>query len=644
MGAFFFAAVAASIAVSPAPPPDDAAPATASGASGSFTLPTAFALPDGKARLGFGMDWWRGGNFLLPDATSQRTGAALSGATGFLGFIEAYGALSLRSTNLFSEASRRTLTSFGDADLGVKLLVPGQGPFSAGVLLQLDLPSGVGGFSLKGAGGRAAALFGWQGAAFRVPLAISALAGYRIDNSGNLVTGTPATLPAFALALSSYDVAMGGLSLSVPLGFGAPGAEIVLESPVGRQKALPIGERPLRARLSLGVLRLHTDRIPQLGLSAAVQFSLSRDGRIAELMLPAPGFSPDPPWTVLAGLSWTFDRPALPRRAREVQWHEPTAVQQPSPPPPVRARVQRAVLRVVVQDGRTQLPLAGAWVSFLEGSDVGGTTGPDGRVRVETDAGTVTLAVAKDGYELLTERISLLAGEEKERTVALQPVAPDATVRGRIAGEDGLPLRATVLISVAGTLPALPGAGGSEPQVFEGSYNLPLQHGTWELNASAPGYRCTPQQIQLRPGETASRDLELRRIAGEPRARLSADGVELGGTVSFRGAAVDASSHGLLLDLAQALKGEKRTLHVIARVGPKDTLEDEAQAVQLSEARARAVIDFLVSRGVRADLLLPRGVGFAREGQPLLELRVAASGPRAQLERIPMMMEVSRDP
>jgi hypothetical protein len=297
---------------------------------------------------------------------------------------------------------------------------------------------------------------------------------------------------------------------------------------------------------------------------------------------------------------------------------------------------------VVVLDARTQMPLAGAWVSFVEGSDVGGTTGPEGRVRVETDAGALTLAVARDGYELLTEPVALLAGDEQQLTVSMQPNAPDATLRGRIAGDDGAPLRATVFVSVAGTLPALPGAGGAAPQVFESAFSLPLQHGTYELNAAAPGYRCTPMQVEVRPGETVSRDILLRRVPGEPRARLSAQGVEIAAPIAFRGPAFDAPAHGVLLEVVQALKGEKRALEVVARVSPAEA-PDEAEAVRLSEARARAVLEFLRARGVRGEILVPLGLGHARPGQPLFELRLAPQKPRAWLlPGIPM--EVSRDP
>lgn len=640
MAALLSAAFAAIIASAP---PEPAAGATASGAGGVFSLPGSTGTPDGKLRLGVGMDWWRGGDFLLPEATTQRTGANLSISAGFLGIIEAYGAISLHSTNLFGDTSRTTLVSYGDSDVGIKLLIPGEGPFSAGLLLQLDLPSGIGSFSLKGAGGRAGVLFGYAANLGPVPFAASAIAAYRMDNSAQLVQGTPATLPAFAFSISDYDVAYGGLTVQAPFKYAAPAAEVIVESPVGRQAALPIGERPVRARMSVGVAQARLPQLPQLALSAAFQFSLTRDGRIEEINLPVPGFSPDPPWTVIAGLSWTFDQPSLPKRAKELEWHEPKASAAPVAPtpaaktarltpPPVKNAKEKAVLRVVVTDAKTQLPLAGAWVSFLEGTDVGGTTGPDGRVRVEADAGTLTMAVAKDGYELLTEKVTLVSSEEHELAVQLAEVAPDAVLRGKIVGEDGLPLRAAVLISVAGTLPALPGAGGATPQVFEGTYEIPLQHGSWELNASAPGYRCLPQEIQVQPGGNVSRDLLMRRIAGEPRARNVPDGLELGGSIRFRGAALDPAASPILAEAAAAIKAQPRPLEVVTRVPVADTSGDDAEAVSLSEARARAVVDFLVSKGVSASLLTPRGKGPAKPGQPLLELRALAPKPHAMLQ------------
>jgi hypothetical protein len=464
-------------------------------------------------------------------------------------------------------------------------------------------------------------------------VALSALMGYRIDNSAQLTSGIPATLPAFALGISSYDVVQAGATLQVPLRYGAPAAEVALDSPVGRQRALPSGERPLRARLALGVAQLHLDRVPELSLSAAVQFSLTRAGRMSDPLLPAPGFPPDPPWAVLAGISWSFE----PRRARELMWHKAPA---PALEPVQRAvsapKRERAVLHVVVLDAKTQLPLAGAWVSFVEGSDVGGTTGPEGNVRVEAEAGPVTVAVARDGYELLTQTVSLQPGDEKQLTISLQPVAPDATLRGRLLGEDGAPLRAAVFVSVSGTL-SLP----AEPQIFEGAFSFPVQHGKYELYANTPGYRSSPLEVEAHRNETVTRDLVLRRIAGEPRARMGATAVEVAAPLAFVTGtnALQLAALPLIAEVAQVLKGEARPLEVTARVAASE-IDDEAAALTLSENRARYVLQLLRDKGVRAQLTA-RGAGFARAGQPLVEIRLAAPDSRPRAEEAPRPPQLS---
>lgn len=629
------ASAALAAALIAAPSPQWAQAATASGASGGLLLPSPSVVPEGKLSVGLGFDFWRGSGFLFTDTRTQRSGGSFTLSGSAAPWLELFSGLSLHSTNLFSEASRRTLVSFGDLDLGAKLIIPGPGPISAGVLLEVDVPSGVGGFSLKGTGGRAAALFGWAGRFFRASL----LAGYRVDNTGRLLEGTPATFPAWALGLSSYDRAEGGFAVQVPLRLATPSVELAADSPVARRTPLPDGSRPVRARLALGVSEIHTG-LASLTASAAVQLSLTNGGSVADRALPTPGFAPDAPWTALFGLTWTFQRPALPKlRAREPDFAEKRAAPSESARPAVvqvvKAR-EKAVLRVVVLDARTQLPIAGAWVSFVEGSEIGATTGPDGKARIEADAGSVTLAVARDTYELLTEPVVLAAGEEKSVSVSLTSVAPDAIVRGKIVGEDGAPLRASIYVGLSGALPALPGAGGIEPTIFEGSYSFPVRHGSYDITAYTPGYRADPQSAEARPGETVTRDLLLRRIAGEPRARLGPQGVELSEPVAFALAreAIDPGSMLLLAELAQVLKNEKRPLRLIARVAAAEVL-DEAAAFRLADARAAGVADYLRDKGVKPELLQPRGGGVANPGQPLLELLVAPEPQKPRSSLLP---------
>ena len=89
------------------------------------------------------------------------------------------------------------------------------------------------------------------------------------------------------------------------------------------------------------------------------------------------------------------------------------------------------------------------WGRIINITSVFGQTGQAGQANyASSKAGLIglTMAVARDGYELLIEKITLAPGEEKEVAVALQEVAPDASLRGHIVGEDGIPLRATLLL------------------------------------------------------------------------------------------------------------------------------------------------------------------------------------------------------
>jgi len=207
--------LALAAAASAAQPPDQAlfaadpvepsSSATASGTLGYLTLPALAAPARGRISLGLTGDFYRGNDFLLPDAVSQKGGGQGTISVGVASFLEAYGAISFHAANLSSSAGRRNLGSYGDSDLGLKLVLPRSGPVSAGLLAQLDLPAGVGGFSLRGAGAFAAALLGLSGR-LGVPFTATLLAGYRIDNTYKL-SKAPTTFSSFALALSSYPLA-----------------------------------------------------------------------------------------------------------------------------------------------------------------------------------------------------------------------------------------------------------------------------------------------------------------------------------------------------------------------------------------------------------------------------------------------------
>ena len=618
------AALAAPAPVSPA------ASSTASGVLGTLTLP-ALAVPAlGSVAIGLGLDWYRGGNFLLPGATSQQSGLALAASAGVARSLEVYGALRFRDSNLFSSAGRQTLGSWGDTDVGLKLLLPRAGAILAGALVELDVPAGVGSFSLKGTGGRLALLGGLAGSVGRVPLALTAVAGYQLDNTGKLVSAQLGTFPSFALGISRYDAVQGALSLQAPLRNGAPVVELSVEAPVARATPLPAGGSPVRTELLLGVAALRTG-ISGLTATAGVRLSLSRTGRLDPAALPLPGFAPEAPWSLLGGVSWAFDV-HLPRPESPPFTGSPSldAEAAPQPPAPVGAPL-RAQLQIVVADARTQLPLAGAWVSILESADVGKTTGADGRAQLEAAPGAVTLAVARDGYELVTEPVQAAAGLARHLSIALQPLPADSTARGRLLSGDGQPLRANVEVLSAAAQPGSTVAGANvlDGKLFEGEYALALPHGSYLIVAAAPGYRAQPTRIELRPGETVSRDLVLRRIAGEPTARVSGAVVEFASRIPFAPgtASLLPSAQAALAALAAVLaKDGGLPLELVVRVEAADLGPgpvDAVRALALSEERARALAGALVAKGAPRSLLSARGLGAAKTGEPLIELRMA---------------------
>ena len=590
---------------------------TRGGSIGGLALPTLATPGAGRLQIAAALDYYRGGDFLFPASTSQRTGWALAASYGALSWLETFGSLWFHSTNLFAPAARHTLGSYGDLDAGVKLSLPRRGPLSGGLLVELDVPAGIGGFSLKGVGGRAAMIAGVSGGVGPLPISVTALAGYRVDNSSRLQSATPTTFAAYALGVSQYDRVEAGLAVALPFSRITPSVELEVEAPVARQAALPPGGTSLFSRLTMGAQA----QLPGgVAVQAGLRWSLSREGRLSDRSLPMYGFAQESPWQIFTGLSFQFE-PRLPRlpswsRDKRPELSSGPVEHAPAAPTPARAVAQKAKLVIVATDARSRLPVAGAWITFVDSGDAGATTGPDGKARFEHEAGAVTVAVAHEKYELWTEPLNLVAGEEKLLVVLLQDTAADATIRGRILGEDGAPLRAQLVFASAA-------AGKAEaPRWFEAAWSVGVPHGQFTLRATTPGYRADLVRVDVRPGETVTQDVILRRIAGEPTGRATPKGLEIARPLPFvtRQSALFPVAFPVVAELAELIRQDGRAFIVEIRVDSADVsaggdLELKAQA--LSSDRARALVKLLEEKGVPAGRLTARGGGLERGLLPL---------------------------
>lgn len=117
-------------------------------------------------------------------------------------------------------------------------------------------------------------------------------------------------------------------------------------------------------------------------------------------------------------------------------------------------------------------------------------------------------------------------------------------------------------------------------------------------------------------------------LATAPRAHArSAVVIE---TVRFAGASasIDEKSHALLEEVARILEQHPQVTKLRVE-GHTDSLGPRAANQRLSQARAEAVVDFLVQRGVAAERLVPVGFG---ESRPLASNRTAEG--RAKNRRV----------
>jgi hypothetical protein len=225
----------------------------AGGDLGTLSMP-ALAVP-GPRQLSFGIgyDYFRGSKFLLPGATIQRSGLVAGLAYAPLPWLELYGALAYNWANRFGpDTPHQTLSSLGDSDLGAKFVIPTRSAFTAGAILELDLPGG----GLKATGGRVAGLVSIGQDVGPVPLVGTVLLGYVLDNTYKL-NSQPGTFAAYALNESLYDRGQLELSVQSPLRYASPSLELAIEAPVARGQSLPAND-PARVRLLLGATAIHT--------------------------------------------------------------------------------------------------------------------------------------------------------------------------------------------------------------------------------------------------------------------------------------------------------------------------------------------------------------------------------------------------
>jgi len=169
----------------------------------------------------------------------------------------------------------------------------------------------------------------------------------------------------------------------------------------------------------------------------------------------------------------------------------------PPPPPPKPAKLAGTLL----SDGQ---PVAGAKLTITVGGETKEiTTGEDGSFDVgEIKAGEGSVTVEIDGYDKLSQKISLKEGEEISLDLTLQRTLPPGQLRGFTRSFRGQGVRATLTIMPTGEIITTND---------DGSFELDLPPGDYEVTIQAAGFKEQVRQVKIDENGVTILNVDLRK-------------------------------------------------------------------------------------------------------------------------------------
>jgi OOP family OmpA-OmpF porin len=553
-------------------------------------------------------------NYLgIADYQQSYFGGALNFSFTPLEYLEVFASLGAQS-NKNSITRPELLQSFGDFELGAKGCYRFQPYLAAGADLAVSFASAVGevGPKFSGTNLRTAALlsFDLRPLVPEVPLRAHLNAGFILENSEELAGGRDLNyVELFALGVNRYHRVALGLGLDAPLPYAAPVAispflEYRVELPLG------ISDQELDSG-SLGQDTKYINVVPML-LTPGVRVTYLKDltldvaveigigGKKAYLE----GVPSVPPWRLWFGLSYAFD----PTRRGQVQVVEKVVekpVEKPVPQLPPTGRVQGRVA-----DAVDQKPIADAIIVF-EGTDITPVaTDQNGRYETyDLTPGLVRLTARRQGFKAVSQEAEVKAAQAVELNFLLEPEQKLGTLGGTVTDQKDAPLAARVFIG-----------GPAEAQIAtaeNGSFTSQLPEGTYTVRAEAEGFLAKSRTLKV---EADQKVLAEFKLTPAPKTRvvvLKKDRIELKRTIHFEsGKAVIMADSFIILDEVVDVLAKNPQIKKVRIEGHTDSVGSEAANMILSQKRADAVREYLLTQGIAPERLLSQGYGPTRPIAP----------------------------
>jgi len=656
------------------------------GSTGLLRTSFAGSGAEGTFRIGFVTDWFTTSNFLcqpgeVTDGGQEKTCNQGGGADdashvgGFfnlsvtpLSFLEGYAQLRTYA-NSNSEGSPQLLQVLGDTTFGVKGFTPNKiaGFLTVGGEAQLFLLNGTGDVGPAG-GGTSLALRALATGDFRkpggkgFPLRVNLNLGYKIDNSGEIVTDVESEradalgqdtasisrIERFGLGINRVDQFQTYLGAEVPFDFIQPFLEYTVDIPVNRQgyecntgsvsrgdaclgltdltspNGDPAGFSYVPSRLSIGA-RATPFEDKLRGLSGLLAFDIGVTGTsdfVEEV-------APQAPWTLYVGVGYAFDIQDKPQQV----------IEKPAPAAVV-AEAPKAYVRGLVRERGKPEGIANAIVSFQGNTQPPLATGADGRfLSRDLPAGVYTFEINAPGFKpgLCSAQVQPMApppppmpqnNQPGQFTPPPPPSGPqfvdidcevDANPRaGNILG--AVKDAATSTAVGAAVIKATDALGKEYSATADGGGNFRVEglpSGEVTMRVTADGYLTNVSSAEVRAGEDQKLTLSLNKRPKNQKVKVQGNEIKLSDKILFEtdSAKILGQSSSLLEEVADVFQRNPNISSVEIQ-GHTDNTGPRDHNQKLSDARASSVRDWLVKAGVSSSRMTPKGYGQDRPISP----------------------------
>ena len=572
---------------------------------GNLFVPSARLGPRGVLRVSVLGEYFNQLNF--PVLSSQNIRSGVTFAASFQPFewgeiFVSYGA----AANTNNRTSPNLIQALGDLSLGIKLSKEWARGFHAGADLRLLTFSGVGNQGVDrfafGFKPTLLATYDFRAATKYLPAILTVGLGFTIDSTSKLVqTQRLSASEEFALNVNAYNRFNFGIAAEFPFPIITPVIEYSLAAPLG----VPNGEltgpdgkfinatAAMAQQLGLG---LKITAIKDLTLLTGVNLGLTRSVGY--------GVPATPPWNFFVGAAFAID----PFQRGETRFVDTLREKKLE----VAKAASTTRLEGVVTDKDTGKPLPGVVVA-VAGVKPSATDDKGQYESLPLTARSVKLSIARDGYKPMEREITVDAAKPTRADVALESDLKKAKFE-LTATSNKKPVKADVTFT---------GTTEAKAQTAEGTApaELELPAGTYTLTATADGYLAQTRDVQVQPGGKLAVAFDLVPSPKKVLVIFKGDKIEILQQVRFATgkATILPESYNLLQQVVDAVV--KNNVKRIRVEGHTDNRGVKAANQALSDERARAVKDYLVSQGLDAARLESLGYGDSKPIAPNLTAR-----------------------